>query len=112
MFYPNREVEEVCYDNDHIKEVFSQINTNFSFYYDQFLETEAGNRITEKDLAKIAEKLGATVTDNSSKFTNKREKLERIISGAINEFEDDRQSYLDILDLEALEVTCQHTDYP
>ncbi len=103
MFYPNRDIEEICYNNDHIKEVFSQIRTNFTSYFKQFLETEAGYRITGKELAKIVEELGVTVTDDSSKADNKEDSFKRIINEAIEKFEKDRQSYLDILDLEALD---------
>jgi len=58
MYYPNR-IEEICYKEDHINRALHQIKMNFPKYFSLYLETQAGNRITEKEFQEIAKQLGS-----------------------------------------------------
>jgi len=103
MYYPNREIEDICYKGDHIEKVLCEMKNGFPRYFDQFLETEAGNKISGKKHKEIAKELGNTKSYESLKLPNQAAVFKRIISEAINEFEKDRPTYKAILDLEALD---------
>lgn len=100
MHYPNRDIEEICYKEDHINQVLSQIRKNFPKYFNLYLETEADNRIIENEFKKMAKQFG------SIKVTKKKIDsgivLKDIIKEAIDSYNGDRQSYLEILDLNAI----------
>lgn len=102
MYYPNRDIEAVCYKEDHINQVLSVIKKNFPQYFELYLETEAGNKITEKELQRITKDMGGSTINISRKKVDKGGVLREIISEAIDDFSKDRQSYEEILDLEAL----------
>lgn len=97
-----RSVEPKCYENDHISKVVSKIQDNFPAYFERFLETEAGVGITSKDFAKLQEHFGVKLSKDAGK-KNISEKYKRIIVDSYDEFEKDRQAYLDIFDMESLE---------
>ncbi len=102
MYYPNN-IEEICYDEEHIQQVLAEIKSNFYNYFERFLETEAGNKITEDLFNSISEELKCTNIRITKKNINQGKVLKQIIEESINSFERDRQSYIDILDEEALE---------
>ena len=103
MHHPNRDMEEICYDSDHIKAVLSEIEVNFPQYFDRFLETEGGARTTKEDLVAAGGLFGVTNIREAKGNVNKGVRFARIINEAIHEFESDRPSYHRILDLEALD---------
>lgn len=95
-----RDVEVVCYNQDHIKKVLTLIRKNFDKYFDNFLE-ESGSLISKEKIEQIQEKFGISVKENHSKSKSKR--FKEIIRIDIEEFEKDREKYETILDEEFLE---------
>lgn len=108
MYYPNN-IEDICYEQAHIEQVIEEIRKNFSHYFELFLETESGNKVSGDKLEELAKAFGCTKTAKSVKQINKGKMFKSIIKEAIDDFEKDRPSYLEILDLEALE---EHEDDP
>jgi hypothetical protein len=101
MYYPN-DIEEVCFDQTHIDKVWDEMNKVIPNYFQKFIETEGGNTIQSNTIEKLVEKFGSTSTPKiKSKDNNKI--LESILKGSIKDYEQDRQVYLDILNLEALD---------
>lgn len=97
-----RDVEPICYEDEHINKVVAKIKANFPGYFERFLETEGGVGITAADFAKLQKNFGVkSVKDTRTK--NYPEVLRSLISDSQEEFEKDRQSYLRILDMESLE---------
>ena len=103
MHYPNLDIEEICFDSDHIEAVLSEIKTNFPQSFDRFLETEAGARVTKEDFAAAGGLFRVASIREAKRNMNRGVRFTRIIDEAIHEFESDRHSYQKILDLEALE---------
>ncbi|CAM3273559.1 hypothetical protein FITA111629_14005 [Filibacter tadaridae] len=108
MYYPN-DIEEVCYEPDHMKQVSEEIKKQFDRYFKLYLETEAASKITAEKLIGIAEAVGSTQTPKIKKVTDQGEMYKSIVKEAINNFEKDRDSYLEIMDDEALE---EHEEDP
>lgn len=107
MYYPNH-IEDVCFDSKHTKEVLEEIKRNFHRYFEQYLDTEAGAKITAEKLEEIGKEIGCTIT-KSTKSLDKSRLFKSIIKDAINDFEKDRESYIEIMDQESLE---EHEDDP
>ena len=101
MYYPNN-IEEICWDQDHIEKVWNEMQKFLPTYFQKYIDTESGQAISESDIEKLAAKLGSTSTPNS-KPRNTKEILKRLLRESIVNYEKDRQSYQDILNLEALE---------
>lgn len=103
--YTQREewnVERLCYDDDHVQKVMSEISKNFDSYFQRFLETEAGASITAENYQKLQARFGVNnVTRTTSNVSANA--FQRIMKVAITEFEKDRQDYLAIFDTDALE---------
>lgn len=111
MYYPNH-IEDICYENEHITKVTEEIKNKFDYYFEKYLETEAGNKKTAEEFMKIAEKLGSAEKFKISKVnnsTNKKKAFMAVIKDAIKGYEKDRESYLEIMDEESLE---EHKDDP
>jgi hypothetical protein len=53
MYYLN-EIEEICYEPEHLEEVIEEIKKRFNHYFNLYLETEAGNKISAEKLIEIA----------------------------------------------------------
>lgn len=101
MYYPN-DIEEICYEQEHIDKVWKEINQSISIYFQKYIETEGGHSIDENEVRKLAEKFGSSAKPKSKNKDSKKI-LERLLKEAIENFEKERQSYEDILNLEALE---------
>ena len=41
MYYPN-DIEECCYEEEHIENIVKEIKIHFSDYFHSYIETEAG----------------------------------------------------------------------
>lgn len=108
MYYPN-DIEEICYETVHMNQVIEEIKYQFNNYFEKYLETEAGTKITAQKLSELAKVLGCTVTSKPTKDMDKGRLFKNIVIEAINDFEKDRDSYLKIMDEEALE---EHEDDP
>lgn len=101
MYYPNN-IEEICWDQDHIEKVSNEIQRNIPKYFQKYIDTENGQAISESDIARLAANFGSTSTPRSNP-RNTKEILSRLLRESIVNYENDRQSYQDILNLEALE---------
>lgn len=97
-----RDVEPKCYENAHVNEVVEAIKENFPAYFERFVTTEAGTGITVQDFEKLQEKFGVKAVKTSGK-ADMSARYKRIIADSIDEFEKDRESYLQIFDMEMLE---------
>ena len=68
------------------------------------VETEAGNLISSADFSQLQSSLGIKVTiDKKKAEKNKRENFINIIKKSIDEFEKNRQKYIDLMDPDLLE---------
>lgn len=107
MYYPNcleyeNNIEEICYDQDHIDKVWAEIKQVIPTYFQRYIETENGNTVQNSEAQKLAEKFGSTAKPKSKKKDTKII-LERLLKETIDDFEKERQTYQDILNLESLE---------
>lgn len=53
MYYPN-DIEDICYEAEHIDKVLSEIKINFRNYFDKFIDSEAGNALWNEYALKLA----------------------------------------------------------
>lgn len=100
MYYPN-DIEEICYDQAHIEQVWDEIRKNIPNYLQKYINTEGGHSIEESEIEKLAAKFGSTSKPRSKKKDIKKV-LEKLRKEAINDYEKEREYYLNILDLESL----------
>ncbi|MCO4294541.1 hypothetical protein NF867_16885 [Solitalea sp. MAHUQ-68] len=101
MYYPN-DIEEICYEQEHIDKVWEEMKQIIPEYFQRYIDTEGGHGIQDSEAEKLATKFGSTSKPkNKPKETKKI--LDRLIKEAIDDFNKERQPYLDILDLESLE---------
>lgn len=101
MYYPN-DIEEICYEQDHIDKVWEEIKQVIPTYFQQYIDTEGGHAIQDSEAEELAEKFGST-SKPKSKPKHSQKILERLLKETITDFEKERQSYQDILELESLE---------
>lgn len=52
----DREVEKICYDNNHIEDVLDEIKTNFQNYFTRFITLDAGRVLSNNDIKRLADK--------------------------------------------------------
>lgn len=104
MFVDNDswDVEEICYDHTHIQNVVSEIKKNFDTYFEKYIQTEAGNGISQEDFEKMKRKMGIC-SDEKRQKKDWSQNYKRIIKEAIDDFEKDRNAYIELFDEEALE---------
>ncbi len=100
MYYPNS-IEEVCYERQHIDEILNEIKANFYNYFHPYIETEAGNSVDDKQIQNLAKHFGTTPPDKKKK--DRGQLYKNIINQSIDDYEKDRQKYLEILNLDKLE---------
>ena len=101
MYYPNN-IEDICYEQNHIDEVVTEIRKNIPAYFDMFIQTEGGTSISHDKLTKLATKFGSTLK-SKKKPKNRKLVLQRLIEEAENDFDSDRDAYQEHLDTEALD---------
>ncbi|BAZ03086.1 hypothetical protein NIES37_70990 (plasmid) [Tolypothrix tenuis PCC 7101] len=100
MYYPN-DIEEICYEQNHIEKVWDEMKQVIPTYFQQYIDTESGYSIPESEIEKLAVKFGSTCKPKSKPKDTKKI-LERLLKESIKDYEKDRQRYQDILDLESL----------
>lgn len=100
MYYPN-DIEEICYDQDHIEKVWKEIEQTIPEYFKKYTETESGISVEESELEKLAAKFGS-ISKPKSKPKDPKKILERLLREAIEDFEKERKPYQEILNLESL----------
>lgn len=95
-------VEPVCYERGHQEKVLAVIASEFEKLFAGFVDTEAGQLMSEEDFIQLQTKY-KVVTDKKKAVKNRRENFKNIIQKSIDEFEKNRQSYIDLFDPENLE---------
>lgn len=99
MYYPN-DIEEICYEQDHINNVLDEINIHLAEYFKTYIETEGGHSVNDDDIKKLASVFGGTKPKSKPKDAKKI--LERLLKEAIEDFESDREIYKEHLHVESL----------
>ncbi len=97
-----RGVEPKCYETNHVEKVVEKIRENFPAYFERFIEPAAGVGITSKDFAKLQQSFEIKSVKDARKI-DLSARYKRIIADSYEEFEKDRESYLNIFDMESLE---------
>lgn len=101
MYYPN-DIEELCYEQEHIDKVWEEIKQSISMYFQQYIDTEGGHTIDENEVEKLAARFGSSAKPKRKNKDTKKI-LERLLKEAVADFEKERKIYQDILNLEALD---------
>ncbi len=81
MYYPN-DIEDICYEMEHINKVLEEIRINIPDYFQRYLDTEGGETVTEEEVARLAKALGASGSPKS-KNKNYKQILEHIQKKAL-----------------------------
>jgi hypothetical protein len=102
MYYPN-DIEDICYEAEHIDKVLSEIKINFRNYFDKFIDSEAGNALSNEYALKLARHFNGDGEVIKKKKKDTKNVFTEIIKESIESFNKDRNSYLEILDEESLE---------
>ncbi|MCM1090197.1 MAG: hypothetical protein NC092_03995 [Butyrivibrio sp.] len=106
------DVEESCYDYEHIQKVLGEIKKNFEGYFQRFLETNAGNGLTDGEFTKLQKKFGIDekcIKPMSDQKLSNNYKV--IIEESLDKYEKDKDDYLKIMDMELLEDLVDDADY-
>jgi hypothetical protein len=101
MHYPNS-IEEISYTEDHIDDVLSEIKIQFNDYFNKYINSEGGNNISDDKIKKLAEHFGHKDTPKNKTKDNKVI-LQSLLKEGMEHYEKDRNNYLEILDLKALD---------
>lgn len=107
MHYPN-DIEDVCYKPEHIEKVLDEIRNNFDDYFEQYLLTEAGSKISAEEIQEFQSEFGIDGKTHK-KPLDVAERYKDIIREAISNFERDRKRYLELLNPDFLD---EHVDDP
>lgn len=94
-------VEDCYYDDEHTWAVAEAVEKNFEEYFERFVETDGGLLLSDSEFSELKKKF-AFYTNNNSKDNNANN-FKLLIAEAYEEFEKDRQKYLNIFDDETLE---------
>jgi hypothetical protein len=66
MYYPN-DIEDICYEDDHIQAVLSEIKNNFPNEFKKFLESDNGNAVDDETIKKLGQKFGTVIKPKKAK---------------------------------------------
>ena len=97
-----RDVEDVCYEKEHIQRVLASIRDNFDSYFSRYISSQAGKGITPESFAELQTKFRVSI-DRKKVEKNRASNYATILREAIVEFEKDREAYLSILQKELLD---------
>lgn len=96
-------IEQCCYDNGHIAEAVKAIENNFCSLFQAYLDEFAGHYPSVKYVIEEAKKHGIDIKIASTKPGYQKDRLSAIVANGVEEFEKNRQAYLNIMDSESLE---------
>lgn len=100
----NLELDDFCYEADHIERVFKEIEKNFKGYFDKYISSRGGVVISKESIESLREKMNIDsnikVTIDKSKL---KKNLEAIKTAALKEFNKDVEEYDELFDLDTLE---------
>lgn len=97
-----REVEAICYDTNHIKNVTEAIENKFENYFEDFIKLEGGSGVSQESIKRIAKKFGVE-NIKTKRNIDVKDIFKNIIIESIEDYEKDRGKYQAIFDEEALE---------
>lgn len=97
----NNGVEDICYEQEHIEKVLKIIKNNFNGYFQRFLASSMGKRISIEDIKELQNKFGIDIQD-SKESMDLSENFKAIINEAFSDFEKDRKDYQQIFRQEYL----------
>ena len=100
--HDDRDVELCCFEPEHIQKVIEAIQQNFENWFNKFLDTEGKRKLSKEEFKKMQEKFGIH-NPSWNATTDKTSALKRIILLATEDFESDRENYINLLDIETLE---------
>lgn len=80
MYYPNA-IEEICHEQTHIDEVWSEMSAIIPIYFKQMIDTDGGNAIDESEAIKLSEKFGSS-SKPKTKTKNAKNILTRLLKDA------------------------------
>lgn len=103
----NRDVEDICFEQEHIDKVLTVIRKNFEQYFNRFLSSIGG--ISFDNVQELQKKFGIEIHQNK-KNNDSSEKFKVIISESIDDFEQDRDAYKAIFNQELLEELDEDAD--
>ena len=95
-------VEAVCYEHGHQEMILSAISKEFEKVFPSFIDSEAGQLISEDDFTRL-QRAFKVIVDKKKVVKNRRENFISIIKKSIDEFENNRKKYYTLMDLEMLE---------
>ncbi|QTE74267.1 hypothetical protein JS518_15465 [Clostridiales bacterium FE2010] len=95
-------VEAICYEKEHQNEVLAVLATEFEKAFPGFVESEAGQLISEEQFLEL-QKVFKIVPNARKEEKNRCENFKSIIEKKIEEFEKNRQKYVDLMDPDLLE---------
>ncbi|MSU09964.1 hypothetical protein FYJ84_13410 [Veillonellaceae bacterium WCA-693-APC-5D-A] len=95
-------VEQVCYDERHIQQVLESITNMFDGYFERYLLRKAGKGLSEEDISSLQSKFCIKPV-NKKINKNLSDNYREIICDAIEDFEKDRDDYINIFDMELIE---------
>lgn len=98
----NSGVEDICYEDSHVEKVLIGIKEHFDEYFEKFIETGAGNKVSLTDFEKLQKKFGVDPARGKNQKAIAGNYI-IIIKEAIDDFEKDRESYEKIFDEELLD---------
>ena len=105
----NRDIEDICFEQDHIDKVLTVIKKNFEQYFNRFLSSSGGRDISLDNVQELQKKFGIEI-HQKKKNNDSAEKFKTIISESIENFEQDREAYKAIFNQELLEELDEDAD--
>jgi hypothetical protein len=102
MYYPHR-IEDICYEAEHIENVWAEMLQTIPVYFSRYIETAGGKSVIgNSEIEKLVKEFGST-DKPKSKPKDTRKTLTLLLEEAISDFEKDRKDYQDILAIDSLE---------
>lgn len=98
----NLELDNFCYEANHIEKVFNEMKKNFQTYFESYIESRAGRIVTYETIESLRGEMNITsnhLTVDKSKY---QKNLEAIKDFAIKEFNKDIEDYQELFDLDTL----------
>lgn len=102
MYFPTP-IEDVCYTKYHIHKVEKALQEGFIKYFNDFIKTEDGNGIDEEKFSELTSKFNVKSSSIMKKNPNTSKIVKRIIDESIENYEKDREKYIEFLDKEYLD---------
>ena len=97
-----RDVEDICYEEEHVQKVINSIRSNFDKYFTGYINSHAGKGVSPESFAELQKKFRVSIDQKKLEKT-RADNYATILREAVIEFEKDREAYQDILREELLD---------